>query len=369
MPKIFPLGLATGEAFYDRVIERSALRQNIDHVRHTALIAPRRFGKTSLIKKVLEDDNTPHIWLDFMAITSKEEAHQRFLNHISDLIIKIVQGEEALLKKMLNYFVKLKPEMTIGIPGVLGLSFKLEKSSSADLIEALLTLDRLAQDYQLRLAIVCDEFQEIIHIDQEATLQASIRHAAERAQAVTYLFSGSKHRPLRRLFSGKENPLYSLCELFTLDRVQEQDYRDYLQHEALLRWEQSLDEDVLKKIFEYTDFYPKYINALCSKLWFSESMPTTALVDQLWENYIFSKKTDIVEELSDLTLNQRRLLRYLCYHPTITPYGYEVSKSAGLSVSAIQVALPVLMDKDFVVETEQGYRVLDPTFKYYFDKF
>lgn len=369
MTSLFPLGLASGEAFYDRVNERAMLQKNIENVRHTALIAPRRFGKTSLIKKVLDENEIHYIWLDFMAITSKEEAQQRFLNHISELIVKIVKGQEALLKKMLEYFTQFKPELTLGIPGIFNVSFKAEKISHAGVTDALLMLDQLAQDHKIRLAVVCDEFQEIVNIDKEATLQASIRHAAERSKAITYLFSGSKHRPLRRLFSGKENPLYALCELFSLERISEEDYRDYLQKEAKNKWKNPLSEEILKKIFSFTDYYPKYINALCAKLWFSDQTPTLELVEKLWENYIFSKKTDIVEELNDLTLNQRKLLRYLCYYPTTAPYSHETSKNSGLSVSTIQSALPILLDKDFVLEIEGSYRVLDPTFKYYFEKF
>ena len=89
----------------------------------------------------------------------------------------------------------------------------------------------------------------------------------------------------------------------------------------------------------------------------------------MWENYIFSKKTDIVEELNDLTLNQRKLLRHLCFNPTNSPYSHETSKNSGIAISTIQTSLPILLDKDFVLEIEGSYRVLDPTFKYYFEKF
>ena len=89
----------------------------------------------------------------------------------------------------------------------------------------------------------------------------------------------------------------------------------------------------------------------------------------MWEDYIFVRKTAIAEELNDLTLNQRKLLKYLCNHPTTSPFSYEVSKNSALSVSAIQIALPLLVDKGLVIELDDSYRVLDPTFKYYFDMF
>lgn len=365
----FPAGLALGEAFYDRKQERINLNININKGIHTVLIAPRRFGKTSLIKKVLDESGIPYLWLDFMTITSKEEAQKRFLSHISELIVKIAKTEDRLKAFITKYFAMFKPEISVGVPGFLKVTLKADDSTTMDLTEALLRLDHLAQDSKIRIAIVCDEFQEIVRIDTASTLQALIRHAAERSQFITYLFSGSKHQPLRRLFTGKQNPLYELCDQMTIERISEKDYREYLQKEAKKKWGYPLSEIILKKIFHYTDYFPKYVNALCAKLWFNELEPSPELIDKLWEDYIFARKTAIAEELNDLTLNQLRLLKYLCNNPTNSPFSFEVSKNSGLSVSAIQTALPVLVDKGLVVELENTYCVLDPTFKYYFSMF
>lgn len=369
MTLLFPVGLAIGDAFYDRIKERSELKKHINHGRHTVLIAPRRFGKTSLIKKVIDEIEAPYIWLDFMAITSKQEAQTRFLTHISDLIVTLAKTEKRLKQIAIKYFSVFKPEISVGIPGFLKITLKPEDISQSGVADALLNLDQLAQDANTRIVIVCDEFQEIVHIDKDATLQASIRHAAERSQSVTYLFSGSKHRPLQRLFTGKQNPLYELCEQMTIDRIDEADYREYLNAEAKKKWGHVLDEATLMKIFNYTNYYPKYVNALCAKLWFSELKPSPELIDKLWEDYIFSRKTAIAEELNGLTLNQRKLLKYLCNNTPQSIFSYETSVGSGLSVSAIQNSLPHLLERDLAVETDGIYRVLDPTFKYYFEKF
>jgi hypothetical protein len=365
----FPAGLALGEAFYNRNQERSMLKTNINNGIHTVLIAPRRFGKTSLLRKVIDENELPFIWLDFMAITSKEDTQNRFLTHIGELIIKIAKTETRLKALLTRYFSHFKPEISVGIPGFLKVTLKAEDQPSIGLTEALLNLDRLAEETKTRVVIVCDEFQEITQIDRDTTLQASIRHAAERSQSTTYLFSGSKHKPLSNLFNGKQNPLYELCDQMTIARISEEDYRYYLQKEAKKKWDHPLNEVILKKIFTYTDFYPKYVNALCAKIWFSEVEPTPELVDHLWEEYVFARRSVIADLLNDLTLNQRKLLRYLCYYPTNAPFSHEVSVSSNLSVSAIQSALPQLIDRDLVVEVDGAYRVLDPTFKHYFKIF
>ncbi len=56
----FPITLAQGLAFCNRIDERRQLTQFIEANRHTVLIAPRRYGKTSLIVQSLAEIKIPH---------------------------------------------------------------------------------------------------------------------------------------------------------------------------------------------------------------------------------------------------------------------------------------------------------------------
>jgi hypothetical protein len=242
-------------------------------------------------------------------------------------------------------------------------------SECDDLIEGLKAVDQVAQATKQRAVIICDEFQEIVHLDKDSTLQASIRHAAERAQNITYLFSGSKHRALRRLFNGKKNPLYELCDPMTLELIPEAYYREYLQATAEKKWGYPLSEEILKRLFQYTAYYPKYINALCARLWMHELAPTAELVDKLWEDYIFARKGGIREELGGLKLNERKLFRYLCFNPTNAPFSQAFLSGVGLSQAGVQRALESLQENDLVIYNGEIYRVIDPTYKRYFELF
>ena len=50
--RYFPSGIALGESFINREKEREQLKKNIVANRHMVLMAPRRYGKTSLINQV-----------------------------------------------------------------------------------------------------------------------------------------------------------------------------------------------------------------------------------------------------------------------------------------------------------------------------
>jgi uncharacterized protein len=369
MAQLFPRGIAVGKAFYDRTEERKHLRKNIEHTIHTVLIAPRRFGKTSLMAQVLHENNYPSIWLDFMTVTDMNEVQQKLAHKISDLIVQITPIESKIKKIVSKYFRKLKPEIILSIPGV-SIRFHPDLNPQQSITELLIELDKLAGEMKKRIVIIMDEFQEISRIEPENNvLQASIRHAAERSSSITYLFSGSKHRPLKKIFRDKNNPLYELCEVMTIERIKSEHYKEFINRAALKKWGYPLNESLLERILDHTDRYPKYVNALCGYLWSNDLAPTLELVDELWKSYLLGRKTDITDELSQLTLNQRRLLQSLAFEPWAEVFSKDFLTKINLSQSSVQAALEILLNKGLIAEIEGKYRVLDPTIRAYFHIF
>ena len=56
---IFPQGLALGDNFCNRFNERKYLQNNIQSIRPTLIMSPRRYGKTSLVLYVLNELKFP----------------------------------------------------------------------------------------------------------------------------------------------------------------------------------------------------------------------------------------------------------------------------------------------------------------------
>lgn len=365
---IFPRGVATGKAFYNRQAERKHLKNSIDRALHTVIVAPRRFGKTSLMAEVMRENKYPHVWLDFMTITDLSAAREKFLAKIGEFVVKIAPTEEKLKKAIVKYFHFFNPELSIGLPG-LKLTLRSTSSPQDDIVNALLNLDSLAKSVGKQVVFVCDEFQEVVRIDKDLTLQGSIRHAAERASNVSYIFSGSRHLPLLRIFSGKENPLYELCDIMTIDRVSENEYRKYINKQAKTKWGHELSDAVFDRIFKLTDYYPKYVNALCDMVWASGLAPTDELVKTLWDSYMLSRKTVVSAELSGLSLNQIRIIKELTKQPTDLPFGMAFQQAVGISIGGIQSALDGLLEKGLVVKVEGYYKIIDPSIRYYFERY
>ena len=84
---------------------------------------------------------------------------------------------------------------------------------------------------------------------------------------------------------------------------------------------------------------------------------------------MYTRKSGIMEELNSLKINERRLLRVLCFTSTDQPFSKDFLMEANLSQSNIKRALEQLQEKDLVCFLNDQYRVIDPTYKHYFTMF
>ena len=92
----FPLGLATGEAFCNRVEERKTLLNNIKGCRHTLLSSPRRYGKSSLAEKVIFEAGLPSEKIDFFIAKDVKVIEQCIVKGVRKLINKAVTAPEQI---------------------------------------------------------------------------------------------------------------------------------------------------------------------------------------------------------------------------------------------------------------------------------
>ena len=86
MEKPFVFGVATsGDNFTDREKETQRLLLNFAHGVNTVLISPRRWGKTSLVKKVAQlsqDNKRKVVYIDIFSCRTENEFYRLFATSI-----------------------------------------------------------------------------------------------------------------------------------------------------------------------------------------------------------------------------------------------------------------------------------------------
>jgi len=96
----FPLGLAEGKAFCNRVAEREKLRTNIKLSRSTIVTSPRRYGKSSLVLHVLENIKMPYKRVDLFVTLDESTVAREIIDGVNVLINQIINKPEQLFVLM-----------------------------------------------------------------------------------------------------------------------------------------------------------------------------------------------------------------------------------------------------------------------------
>ena len=183
---------------------------------YVRLYAPRKYGKTSLLGRVLRDGERQEglipILVDLYGVLS-----------IADVAIRFERAYARQLKgKMRARIEEFLQSTGLGLSlGALGIGARLQLAPRSDPLPALHTLLdlplRLEESGGFRALIVLDEFQDITKVkDMDALLRSHIQFQGEVA---SFVFAGSEPGLMRELFEDRERPLYGQAVPMRLERL------------------------------------------------------------------------------------------------------------------------------------------------------
>ncbi len=363
--RLFPLGKAYGKAFCNRIEETKKLIGNIENGKHTFLVAPRRYGKSSLCEKVFEQIEMPWSKLDFHLAVTEKNAERIIVNGVMELIGKAIGSVEKLVNVIKKHAKKLKPKFEINAnPFRLELEITGDSSSAENIAEALLILEKLLRERDKQAVLLLDEFQEIGVMKDGKAIEGAIRHIAQETQNLSLIFSGSNPHLLKNMFEDERRPLYKLCRKLVLDRINEEHYKSHLNKAAKAMWHEVLDDAVFKKIMSLTECHPYYVNYLCDELWSECTIaPKLADIDKAWDMVTEEERSDLLKDFFSLSDNQRKLMIYLATHEGKNIFSNETAKKMDVTISSISRALTALVEKDYIEKIGENYRLIVPVYK------
>lgn len=363
----FPEGLALGDAFINRVTERNTLIKRIKFNKHTVLMAPRRYGKTSLVMQVAREMKIDSCSVDLLAAYSVEYVRDQIVDRVGRLAIDLLPNITKAKEKLMQIFTLMKPEITLGAFGQ-KLSLHLTARPLQDMTDALLKLDETAKHFKKKAIIFLDEFQQISQLKNYHSIEASLRHAVERSENIVYVFSGSNRRLLQQMFGDSGRPLYRLCQVINIERMEKKVYVDHLHQVAKIKWKKKISDDILERIFYHTELHPFYMNVLCQLLWNQDNVPSVEEVDSIWHTYVKTQRQIISHDVMALSANQRKILTALAKTPAKEIQSVNFIAPLKISSSSAQQSAEILMKKDLIyLRDDHYYCVLDPAMKYYLD--
>src|SRR5437660_5600366 len=187
------------------------------------LVGPRRYGKTTLLRRVLEAANregTATVLVDLQDVLS-----------IAEIVVRIERGYERLKGPIRRTVESLFRSWNIGLSlGGGGFTATLQRNPSVDAESVLLRLLELPAALFERSGtpslIVFDEIQDVLAVPgADGKIRSVIQHQTE---AATYGFAGSAPGVIQQLFADPKRPLLDQAVPKQLDPLPIDDVAGYV---------------------------------------------------------------------------------------------------------------------------------------------
>ena len=214
------------EDLLDRDAETRDLLTKAVGGHYVRLYAPRKYGKTSLLKRALRDGEEQEGLIPILVDLYR-------VNSVADVTIRFERAYARHLKGSLRAKIEELLQRTgLGLSlGAYGISAKIQiDPKAAEPLAALHTLldlpTKLEQSGGYRAYIALDEFQDVNKIEHlDGLLRSHIQHHGEVA---SYVFAGSEPGLMKQLFENKQRPLYGSAVPVRLGRLDDADIADYV---------------------------------------------------------------------------------------------------------------------------------------------
>jgi len=367
--KPFIFGVATsGDNFTDRKKETARLLSNFTHGVNTVLISPRRWGKTSLVKKVCKmasSDKLKIVYLDIFSCRTDKEFYDAF----ASAVLKQTSSKlDEMMESAKLFLSRISPRFIIGTDPMTDFSMSLELNPKSNDTDEILQLpEKIAQQKGLSIVICIDEFQQIAEFKDSKTFQKRLRSVWQLQQSVSYCLFGSKKHLMNELFEKKSLPFYKFGDSIYLPKISTEDWIAYI-CERFESTGKYISNELAERVCQTVDNHSSYVQQLAWLLWIQTRNEATEdnfadayqdLIDQ--NTPLFEKQT---ENLSSYQMNFLRAL-INGVHTEFTTQ--EVLQKYQLGSSAnVSIIKRALIKKELIETENKQIYLADPVMKLWF---
>ena len=357
--------IVKGGHFYDRNEECTQIINTLAGGNNVILYAPRRFGKTSLVFKVmelLENSKFICVYFDFMPVYSPESfvrLYAKVLSKKQSNIGKFAQLFSSIIKNIrpvLNFDSDGMPELSIDFANT---------EVNETVISQLLDIPEVIAGKNKRVIMFFDEFQEITRL-KNINFESLLRSKIQQQQKTNYLFFGSKTHMLKKMFSDKRKAFYNSALQMSIGFLPQDETIKFLNEKFSLS-NISIDDETAKYLITVAADIPHYIQLLASEVWQnminSQNVVTKAIVDDSAKKVLDLKSDYYMELFENRSQNQKQLLKALTIEGKNIYSANYINKHRLSAVSTLQRSVKELINKGVIEKKKEEYYITDPFFK------
>lgn len=342
-----------GEFFTDRERECKELKTELKSGQNLIIFSPRRYGKTSIIKKVLAElkqEGLITVYVDLFFVTSKQTFVEAFAAAIAGELTGPLNKVITTLK---NLIPKLIPKIVVKGNNLPTFEFEFERANrniSPILEDLLISIQKIATQKKKRAVVVFDEFQTLLSFD-DGEIEHKMRAKFQFHRKVAYVFLGSKRNLMQKLFDDQSRPFYHSGRKYPLGKISSVDFSKFIQE----RFEKSrihIDGKTIALITETTQCHPYYTQELCHFVWnlcYEKNHTIPPDIETAIKEIIHAEVTHYINLWDNLTAKQKAFLIALSKQPGTSVFSEDFITGNHLgTTSSVQKTVQLLYDKQLI---------------------
>ena len=272
----------TGEHFIDRRKHLPLFKTYIDNNQNIMIKAPRRFGKTSLVKHLLENKKEyNYVYIDINLVSSLKSLADKIID--SAYKLSNIDNFVKRAKHSLYELVKSIKSIDAGISDIIDISIEFNQSDDSKIDEvayclhALDVLQVIATKKNINIKCVFDEFQDILKIASSDILDKT-RSTLQHHTNVTYIFLGSIESIMTKIFENKNSAFFHFAKIILLPPL---DINELYQYAKDVFKQKTI---VCENLYAYINFlggHPDYSMQFLQKLYINALAFNLPKIDNL----------------------------------------------------------------------------------------
>ena len=364
--------IASGKFFVDRTEELKRLSINFESGLNTMLISPRRWGKSSLVRKAGElvskqNKNIKVCYVDAFAINTENEFYEVLA---LEVIKQSSKKWEDWLKTGKEFLKSLVPQFSVGVDPQSDFKIKIDlKDKESNYLELLNLPENIAIKRKLKFVICIDEFQKIGVLKDSLAIQQRFRSAWQHHQNVCYCLFGSKRHVISDMFQNQAMPFYRFGDAIYLPKIEVKHWLKYIM-KSFQENGKTISQEMAEKIVSLVSNHPYYVQQLSHQVFINTTNNVEDSIIEKALSEIFNYYGIIYrKEVENLTQLQVNLLTAIVNGEKALN-SKEVVKKYNLGTAGnILRTKQALENKEIIDFFEKESEFVDPFFKLWYKRY
>lgn len=351
----------TGQDFIGREKELKLLVEYLKMGQSVAIIAPRRFGKTSLVLEALKQIKGKEFYTAFIDV---------FINPTLELLATSLTEEVLRNHKLHNQFKIAKNSASaliknIKLKAVLDdfqfiIGFTENTKDEWELIsESIEFVDAFSKKHKKQMICAYDEFGDIGKYPNGNELVKLFRSKIQQYQNSTYIFSGSYESAMNQMFVDSKSPFYRMTRIIKIGYIEQSILVKSLEqrfHKIKIK----VSKSFVKNIVGLMKGHPYYTQLAFQQVVLVNALEGTPPSEiELLHRLLLVEKDYLEKVWEDLSRNKEYIYTLL----SLTEGSKNIYSKLKATKINVARALKKLEGMGMVFyEEENGYYIADPLF-------